>query len=136
MTQEAVPPFDCVAWARRVNARWIVHHDLSKSGESYLEYLAKNDPQRLAESCRNAYRLVGERGSVEDPKPWFYGGLFSLATAAEAKEFLAGHSFTAAVIPCAPENPELKASLAAAGQATRETIRRIRSAIARLCKHE
>src|ERR1041384_2872948 len=35
----------------------------------------------------------------EDPKPWFYAGLFSLATVEEARRFLANHSFTLSAIP-------------------------------------
>lgn len=35
----------------------------------------------------------GESGGL-DPKPWFYAGLFSLATADEARRMLASHPLT------------------------------------------
>lgn len=82
---------DHVAWARRANSRWIVHHGLSAHARAYLDHLERTDPERLARSCHSAYVLAHERPPEEDPKPWFYSGLFSLATAAEVQQYLASH---------------------------------------------
>ncbi len=98
-------PDDPVAWARRVNHRWIVHHGLEENAEAYLNHLQAMDAERLLQSCRRAHRMVHECGMTEDPKPWFYAGLFSLATPPEAATFLKGHWFTAACILSAPAEP-------------------------------
>jgi hypothetical protein len=120
---------DYVAWARGVNAEWIVHRGLNRKAADYIEHLAKVDPARLERSGRAAYLLTRKRDPADDPKPWFYGGLFSLATADEAKEFLASHSFTAALVPAARENPKLKAWLAKVSPKTCDCIGRIRKAL-------
>jgi hypothetical protein len=133
-SQDAGAAVDHVAWARRVNGRWIVHHELNRKAEAYLEHLERTTPERLRQSCRNAWLLTRECPPLEDPKPWFYAGLFSLATEAEVRQFLAGHWLVAlAVAPAeaasvttpAPEN---------VSDATLEKVRHIREAIARLPK--
>ena len=88
-----------IDWARRVNARWIVREGLRASASGYLDLLASIDPERLSRSCRRARGLTGRFGSTEDPKPWFYAGLFSLATKDEVKHFLTQHHFTLATLP-------------------------------------
>ncbi|RYD36484.1 MAG: hypothetical protein EOP87_05400, partial [Verrucomicrobiaceae bacterium] len=79
-----------VEWATRINQRWIVHRGLGKRAEDWMNHLQETDPPRLRISCEAA-RLMIRRWSEEgDPKPWFYAGLFSTATAEEAEKFLAG----------------------------------------------
>ena len=123
---------DPVGWARRINGRWIVHRGLKETAEAYMVYLGRNDPVRLRQSCRNARRLASGCESAEDPKPWFYGGLFSLATPDEAREFLAGHNFTASLVPAARKLPQFDACLEGAGQSTWQTVIRIRRALGHL----
>src|SRR5262245_18378355 len=90
---------DAVAWVRATNARWLVHHGLREDAADYLDHLAAVDPVRLKPSCGIARRMVQRCGSASDPKPWFYAGLFSVATAEEGRRFLAGHKFTGMAIP-------------------------------------
>ena len=90
---------DAVAWVRATNARWLVHHGLREDAADYLDHLAAVDPGRLKRSCGIARSMVQRCGSASDPKPWFYAGLFSLATAEEGRRFLAGHKFTRMAIP-------------------------------------
>lgn len=123
---------DYVAWARRVNTRWIVHQGLDRNTAAYLEHLEQTDPDRLRRSCLHAHQLVHERPSPEDPKPWFYAGLFSLADASEKQKFLADHWFVATAIANA-ETPDSTASAPeTVSAATREKITRIREALARI----
>jgi hypothetical protein len=90
---KTMPP-DYVTWVQRVNSRWIVHRDLNRNAESYLDHLAQTDSSRLVSSCRNAHFMTGWCDPGEDPKPWFYSGLFSLATPEEAARFLGDHWLT------------------------------------------
>lgn len=124
-----ISSLDYVAWAKRANARWIVHHDLSRNAETYLAHLAREDQSRLTPSCRNAYLMVWLRDSMEDPKPWFYSGLFSLTTPGEAEKFLRGHWLTRL---CVGETKENKNEDGGVGELTWEKIRHIREAMAKL----
>lgn len=131
-TREAGISVDYVAWVRRANGRWIVHQGLGRNAEAYLEQLARTDPDRLLHSCRNAYLLVRESQPMEDPKPWFYAGLFSLATESEKQEFLAGHWFVAtAITPAGATAPSTPAT-ETVSPATLEKLDRIRAALTRL----
>lgn len=122
---------DYVAWARRTNARWIVHHRLGEHAEAYLDHLAQQDPDRMERSCRKAYLLVHECPAGQDPKPWFYSGLFSLAAPAEVRHYLSNHW----LVRMAVSGPAGGLAQNAAGQAvsevTLETIRRIHEAVSR-----
>ncbi len=89
-----------IDWARKINERWIVGECLRKDAAAYLDFLDSTDPHRLRASCHRArFLLDHRRPSGEDPKPWFYSGLFSLVQAEEAKLYLRGHDFTLACIP-------------------------------------
>lgn len=99
-TRPKVP--EPVEWARRVNNRWIAHHGLKESARIYLDHLEASDPERLVRSCESARQMVRVCGPGEDPKPWFYAGLFSLVARAEAVQFLQDHWFTASCIPSLP----------------------------------
>lgn len=126
----SAPQPETVAWVRQVNRRWIVHHGLEARAEAYLAHLEATDPARLATACERAARLVRACEPIEDPKPWFYAGLFSVATVEEAAEYLAGHWFTAACLPslagqtfCPPPpgiRPETEAKIARVRQAVSE----------------
>jgi hypothetical protein len=123
---------DDVAWARRRNSCWIVHHGLGQKTEMYLDYLEKTDKQRLHLCCRNARLLVRKSAPGEHPKPWFYSGIFSLATAEEVKEHLVDHWFVSMTV-CS-EHDEMRGPLALeqVSQATLDKIQGIRKAIAEL----
>lgn len=90
---------DYIAWVKRTNARWLTHYNLSLNAEAYLNHLAQIDASRLRASCHNAYLMIWQRDQREDPKPWFYSGLFSLAREAEARKFLIRHWSARDVIP-------------------------------------
>lgn len=117
-----------VAWACRLNERWIVHHGLDQRAKAYMDHLSKVDPRRLERSCRLAHHLA-RQAAPEDPKPWFYAGLFSLATVEEAREFLANHWFTLSAIPSLPAELCPGTAAGAIGQAARDKIARIRQAL-------
>jgi hypothetical protein len=125
----AIPP-DCITWVRNVNARWIVHHNLGRNAEQYLELLSQTDPSRLLASCRNACLMLERCDPLEDPKPWFYSGLFSLAKPDEARRFLAGHWLTSLVTPAAREIATT--TPAKVGELTQDIIRRLQDALAGL----
>lgn len=120
-------PVDYVAWVRNANARWIVHHDLGQSANAYLDYLAKHDQPRLVASCQNCYAMVWKRDEMEDPKPWFYGGLFSLATQEELNAFLANHWLTRMVITRTEQ--ATSSGEKSVEEVTLEKIQRLRAAL-------
>ncbi|WP_009963419.1 hypothetical protein [Verrucomicrobium spinosum] len=90
-------------WIRRVNDRWLVHSGLNHHARAYMDRLAVQDPQRLARSCEIVHRLMKAHDPDSDPKPWFYGGLFSLVTPEEESQYLEGHRFTRMLLPSTPE---------------------------------
>lgn len=93
MAMNSERTIDYVAWVKRTNARWIAHDNSSLNAEGYLNHLAQVEARRLLASCHNAYLMIWQRDQREDPKPWFYSGLFCLATEDEARKFLTGHWF-------------------------------------------
>jgi hypothetical protein len=123
---------DYVAWVRRANSRWIVHHGLSSHANAYLDHLERNDAERLIESCRHSHLLAQERPPGDDPKPWFYAGLFSLATPAEIREFLAGHWLLRMTVTTLPQGLAQNAAGHAVSGETLRKIQRIREAVARV----
>ncbi|MBX3743795.1 MAG: hypothetical protein KF833_00660 [Verrucomicrobiae bacterium] len=132
--RSAAAPDDDVAWARRVNGRWLVHHGLREDAEAYLDHLAREAPDRLLRSCRRARAMGRQCPPGTDPKPWFYGGLFSLATEEEASRFLAGHWFTLCTVPSVHEPAKAAANVppGEVSDGTRDTLRSVREAIAAL----
>lgn len=92
-------PHDPVAWARRVNNRWFVRDNFGKDAAAYLDHLARTDPERLLRSCEHAHEMMKRRVKGVDPKPWFYAGLFSLATIDEARSSLRRRWFTLQSLP-------------------------------------
>ena len=124
---------DHIAWARKLNGRWIVHNKLNDTAAAYMDYVAEADHGRLARSCRLAHLLVHALEPTEDPKPWFYGGLFSLATRSEASTFLAPHPLLASVVP-ALQKQDRTATLGSVDEVTRRKILRLRDALRRITK--
>jgi len=120
---------DAVAWVRRVNARWLVQPALKHSTSEYLDHLMAHDPARMVRSCGIARRLSEKHGDEEDPKPWFYAGVFSLATLAEARRFLPDHAFTCAAIPTLAAALPEALDQDAVSPDTWEKIARIRSSL-------
>ncbi len=94
--RDSMPPVD---WVKRVNQSWIVRHGLAERADEWLAHLEQHDNRRLVTACETAQAMCRVRDRSEDPKPWFYVGLFSGATAAEAKQFLANHRLTPASLP-------------------------------------
>ena len=127
--EPATAPVD---WAKRVNRAWIVRGHLNEQAEHWLEHLAALDDGRLRLSCENARAMCGLRDSLDDPKPWFYAGLFSLATPAEAREFLASHRVTKALLPSMADDGEVRLWLDRVGPETHHLLDRLRQALARV----
>ena len=132
MARVALPQLDTVARVREVNSRWIVHHGLKERAEAYLAHLEATDPTRLANACERAARLVRACEPTEDPKPWSYAGLFSVATVEEAGEYLAGHWFTAECVPSLAGQSKRCTPPQAIGPETEAKIARVRKAVSRL----
>ena len=129
-TEKTEKTIDYVAWVRHANARWIVHHNLSLNADAYLNHLAQVDAGRLLASCHNAYLMIWQRDQREDPKPWFYSGLFSLATPDESRKFLAGHWLTKQVT--ASSNDALPLLSESREEMTQEKIRHLQEALSKL----
>jgi hypothetical protein len=111
---------DAISWAKRINDRWIVRISLRDSANRYMDHLATIDPGRLEDSSLCARKMTEMANSGEDPKPWFYSGLFSLITEAESDLYLSDHHFTLAAI--SKEEPTQEN----VSDETFEKIRRIR----------
>jgi hypothetical protein len=117
-----------IDWVRHVNGRWIVRESLRGDAEAWLDHLAATDSARLHEVCRRARRLTTANPG-EDPKPWFYAGLFSLVTREEASRFLKGHDFTIACIPRLADARLGSLKVDEVRPDTAEKIRRVRAAL-------
>lgn len=125
---------DHIAWARKVNGRWIVHNQLNRTASAYMKHLEETDHERLLRSCRIAHRLVHALEPTEDPKPWFYGGLFSLATRPEATRFLAEHPLLASVVPALQSAEAVPLDVNSVNETTRHKIARLRAALEKTTK--
>ena len=118
---------EIAAWAHKLNCSWIVHGGLDRHADEYLRHLAATDTERLARSCRRARLMLQAREPAEDPKAWFYSGVFSLATPEEVERFIGQHWMTRAAVSSTPVADPLGISKAAI-----EKLRRIRVALSRL----
>lgn len=96
---KALESLDPLTWANTVNNTWIVHNNLNNSAEDWLLHLGRLDDGRLIPSCEIARKMCALRDPLDDPKPWFYAGLFHLATQEEAIDFLPNHRVTRATVP-------------------------------------
>ena len=117
------------AWARRVNRGWLVRGGLADTTDAWLAHLEQADPGRLLASCEIARALSRGPDRTHDPKPWFYAGLFSLASAEEARHYLTDHRFTAAAIPALAQDASVTAWVATLGPASRELLTRLREGV-------
>jgi hypothetical protein len=119
-----------IDWARRVNRSWIVRGHLNEHAETWLDHLAAKGDGRLESACSTARAMCALRDRLDDPKPWFYAGLFSPATRDEALRFIATHHVTKAAIPAMTDDPEVILWLAHTGPETHDLITRLRHALA------
>ena len=118
-----------VEWARRINGRWIVHRGLREQAEAWMRYLEAHDPGRLHDACVVAQEMCEHREAEEDPKPWFYSGLFSVATPVEARRFLASHRLTAASVPALADDEEVERWSTSVCGETMALVERLREAL-------
>ncbi len=134
-SSRTLPPGGVIPWVRRVNDRWLVHQGLNTSAGLYMDYLAEHDPARLETSCHTAWKMAGTGEPSEDPKPLFYGGLFSLCRPEEEARFLASHLFTLLTNPHRPlEAFEALVTQHAVTPAAREKALQLRQRIAQVAK--
>ena len=120
---------DVVAWAKRINRGWFVRNGLADTAAAWLAQLEELDPARLLASCDIARALSRGPDRTNDPKPWFYAGLFSLATEAEARQFLANYRLTSAAVPALAADEATARWVAGMTSVTRELIDRLRVAV-------
>lgn len=125
-------PHGPVEWARRVNHTWIVHGGLDRHAEEWIEHLAWLADGRLERSCAAAKAMCEMRQPLDDPKPWFYAGLFSLATPGEARGLLADHRVTRACVPSLAGDEEVRCWESEAGPETLELLGRLREGLRRI----
>jgi hypothetical protein len=126
------PVMGAVEWVRRVNQAWIVHSNLDQHAEAWLDYLVDLNDGRLEPSSCAARAMFRSRASLDDPKPWFYAGLFCLATDEEARRFLSNHRVTKATVPSLAGSDEVALWMDRVGDETRELIGRLRQALAEI----
>lgn len=116
-------------WANTVNNRWIVHNNLNNSAQDWIDYLAALHDGRLLKSCEIARAMCSLRDRLDDPKPWFYSGLFHLATAEEARHFLPNHRVTRATIPAMADDEAVLLWLDRINPETLKLLDRLRNAL-------
>lgn len=86
-----------IEYARRINRTWFVRGGLAEDTQHYLAMLERERPEVLARVCDRAVKAAyaaSEEGL--DPKPGFYGSIFSEASEDEKEEFLKNHPWTRA----------------------------------------
>lgn len=118
-----------VDWAKRINRSWIVHNNLNDQAEKWVAYLADLHDGRLERSCQIARNMCDLRAPLDDPKPWFYSGLFHLATAPEAKRFLDVHRVTKATVPTMADDDGVLLWINRISPETRVLLDRLRDAL-------
>jgi hypothetical protein len=119
-----------IEWARRVNRSWLVRSNLNDHAEAWLSHLESLDDGRLLKSCEIARAMCQMRQPDGDPKPWFYAGLFQLATAVEAKRFLETHRVTKALVAAMENDPEVRLWLDRIGPETKDLLECLRQGLA------
>jgi hypothetical protein len=118
-----------VEWAKRINRSWIVHNNLNDRAEAWIDHLVKSRDPRLEESCEAARTMCDLREPLDDPKPWFYSGLFHLATQEEAVRFLDTHRVTKATVTSMAEDRDVLLWINRISPETRELLERLRMAL-------
>ncbi len=129
------PPLTSLEWARRVNRTWLVKGHLNDEADAWLEHLSALDDGRLQLACEAAREMCAMREPQCDPKPWFYAGLFCLATADEAWRFLAMHRITRASIPSLEHDEEVNLWMNRVSPETKALIDRLRAALRNIRGH-
>lgn len=119
-------------WADKVNRSWIVHNDLNQSADAWLRHLSVMNDGRWLRSCEIARAMCHIRGPLDDPKPWFYAGLFHLATAEEARRFLVNHRVTRASVPTMAEDEDVLLWLDRINPETQRLLDRLREAFGQI----
>ncbi len=132
MARRRIDDLDPTEWAKLVNRTWIVHNNLNNSAQDWMDYLADLADGRLIPSCEIAREMCRLRDPLDDPKPWFYAGLFHLATAEEARKFLPNHRVTRATIPTMADDEAVLLWQDRISSETRVLLDRLRAAIARI----
>jgi hypothetical protein len=115
-----------IEWVNRVNSSWIVRGGLNERAREWLDYLTSLEDGRLLPSCQAARAMCGLREPLEDPKPWFYAGLFSLASSEEAARFLQPYRITMAALPSMAGDENVFLWLDRVGDETRDLVLRLR----------
>jgi hypothetical protein len=123
-----LPP---VEWVHRVNNTWIVRAGLEERAREWLDYLNGLNDGRLLPSCKAARAMCGLREPLDDPKPWFYAGLFSLATSEEAVRYLQHYRITMAALPAMADDEKVALWLDRVGDETRDLVLRLRENLPR-----
>lgn len=118
-----------VDWVKRINRSWIVHHQLDQRAEAWMTYLGEADDGRLEQSCEMARAMCAKRDDLDDPKPWFYAGLFHLASEGEVKRFLDAHRITKATVPSMSEDEGVALWLDRVSQETITLLDRLKNAL-------
>ena len=121
-----------IEWATRVNRSWIVRSNLNDQADAWINYLAGVDDGRLLKSCEAARAMCDIRPPEGDPKPWFYAGLFRLATADEAEKFLDTHRVTRASVPAMAHDPAVHLWLGRVGSETLDLLSQLRMDLKRI----
>ncbi len=127
---KSLDDLDTLEWARAVNTRWIVHDKLKNTAQEWMDCLGILDDGRLLPSCMIARKMCGKRDPLDDPKPWFYAGLFHLATTAEAEHFLKNHRVTRATVPALADDEAVKLWLDRISPETKLLLGRLKEALA------
>jgi hypothetical protein len=120
-----------VDWVKRINRSWIVHNNLNDRAEAWVNHLAEENDSRLMRSCELARTMCDLREPLDDPKPWFYAGLFHLATAEEALRFLDTHRVTKATVPTMADDESVRLWLNRISEETKFLLDRLRGALAK-----
>ena len=120
-----------VDWVMRINRSWIVHNNLNDQAEAWVNYLTALGDGRIHVSCELARHMCDVRQPLDDPKPWFYAGLFHYATAAESLRFLDHHRVTKATVPAMEHDESVQLWVARISPETRELLERLRVALGR-----
>ncbi|MBK1817341.1 hypothetical protein JIN84_17100 [Luteolibacter yonseiensis] len=115
-----------VEWAKRINRSWIVHNNLNDQAEAWINHLADTRDPRLEISCEAARAMCDRREPLDDPKPWFYAGLFHLATPDEAHRFLDLHRVTKATVSSMADDENVRLWINRISPETRELLERLR----------
>ncbi len=129
MARRDIDDLDPIEWAKLVNRTWIVHYNLNNAAHDWLEHLTALDDGRLIPSCEIAREMCHRRDPLDDPKPWFYAGLFHLATADEARKFLPNHRVTRATVPTMADDEAVLLWLDRITPETRLLLDRLRETI-------